>query len=809
MNRNTLQSNKQAFEKFKKDVLEDYQLAYYSREISLTGRRDVHTGKAKFGIFGDGKELPQIAMAKVFKEGDFRSGYYRDQTFMFAIKQLTAEGFFAQLYADTDISKEKSSGGRQMTSHFSTSLVNKDGSWKNLINLKNSSSDISTTSGQMSRLLGLAMASKLYRHLPDLKNANKFSKNGNEIAFGTIGDGSTSEGLFWETINAAAVLQVPMILSIWDDGYGISVPSKYQYSKENLSDILKGFQRNKKDKGIEILSVKAWDYLKLIEVYSLAEKIARKEHVPVIIHVQECTQPQGHSTSGSHERYKSAKRLAWEKEYDCNQQFRKWILEFKIENNHIATEKDLQSLEKNTRQEVKKAKKLAWKSFSSSIHGLKNDVIRHYEILVKNSQNKNILQQEINKLKSKPILFKKDIFLSLRKVIRTLRLENISHKSKFLQWYHEKFETQRNLYSSHLYSETKWKSTSVPYIKPEYNANSKEVDGRVILRDNFEQLFHTHPELVVFGEDCGKIGDVNLGLEGLQKKFGELRVSDTGIRESTIIGQGIGLAMRGFRPIAEIQYLDYILFCINTLADDLSSLLYRTVGQQKAPVIVRTRGHRLEGVWHSGSPMGGIINLMRGMLVLVPRNLTKAAGFYNTLLQSDEPALIIESLNSYRRKEKLPANLGKFTTSVGVVEITKKGSDVTIVTYGSTWRIVMRAANELKSMGIDAEVIDIQSLLPFDIHHDVLKSLKKTNHLVIIDEDAPGSASAFILQQILEIQKGYYHLDNEPVTITSQPHRPAYASDGDYFSKPSLDDIIEKVYGLMHESNPSKFPNLF
>lgn len=800
--------NKLSFEQFKKRILDDYRISVMSREASLIGRKEVLTGKAKFGIFGDGKEIPQLAMARVFKNGDFRSGYYRDQTFMMAIGQLTVTEFFAQLYANTEPGKDPASGGRQMNAHFATRSLNEDGSWKPLSKQKNSSADISPTSGQMQRLLGLAQASKFYRENPDADTEQNFSLNGNEIAFGTIGDSSTSEGPFWETINAAGVLQVPMIVSIWDDGYGISVPNKYQSTKSSLSEMLSGFQRSETERGFEIFTVKAWDYPALVSTYEKAEKIAREEHVPCIVHVQECTQPQGHSTSGSHERYKSSERLQWEKDFDGISKFKEWILKFDTGEQILATEEEINTIEEEAKREVKTLQKQAWAEYLNPLNEIRNQALALLEKTAAESPNKTFIEDEIKTLKTKDIPFKKDTYSTVRKIFRITRGENSSALNELKNWWESQLKKEEDAYSSHLYSQSKWSALKVEKIDPIYPENPKMIDGRVIVRDNFDKIFEKHNNVLVFGEDSGKIGDVNQGLEGLQQKYGESRVSDTGIRESTIAGQGIGMAMRGLRPIAEIQYLDYILYCIQILSDDAATIQYRSKGGQKAPVIIRTRGHRLEGIWHSGSPMGGILNLVRGMFVLVPRNLTKAAGFYNTMLQSDDSAIIVESLNGYRLKEKEPANPGEYTVPVGEVEITKEGNDVTLVTYGSTWRIVSEAAEELEKLGINAEVIDVQSLLPFDVKHDIAKSIQKTNRLVIIDEDVPGGASGFILQQILEEQNGYFYLDSQPLTITAKAHRPAYASDGDYFSKPSVDDIIEKVYELMREAKPEKFPKI-
>lgn len=805
----TQTENKLSFQEFKNQILEDYRIATLSRETSLLGRREVLTGKAKFGIFGDGKEIPQIAMARVFKNGDFRSGYYRDQTFMFAIGQLSLSAFFAQLYANTDVEKEPSSGGRQMTSHFATRSLNPDGSWKKLTNQKNSSSDISPTSGQMPRLLGLAQASKYYRTIAEADAEQNFSVSGNEIAFGTIGDASTSEGPFWETINAGGVLQVPMIVSIWDDGYGISVPAKYQRTKTNLSELLSGFQANEDERGYEIFTVKAWDYPGLISAYQEAEKIAREKHIPCIVHVRECTQPQGHSTSGSHERYKSEERLQWEKEFDGIAKFKEWILTFDAGDERLATEEELNEIEAQAKKEVKEAQKQAWEDYLNPVVALKETALSLLEKVANESANKSFIETEIQTLKGKQVPFKKDIYSAIRKVFRITRGENSSAKSELMSWYDSRMEVEKDVYSSHLYSQSQWSASNIQHVAPVYADEPQLEDGRMVVRDNFDKIFDQYSNVLIFGEDSGNIGDVNQGLEGLQEKYGEARVSDTGIREATIVGQGIGMAMRGLRPIAEIQYLDYVLYGLQLMSDDLATVQYRTKGGQKAPLIIRTRGHRLEGIWHAGSPMGGILNLVRGMYVLVPRDLTKAAGFYNALLQCDEPAIVVESLNGYRLKEKMPINLGEFTTPIGEVEITKEGSDVTLVTYGSTWRIVNEAAKELAQLGIDAEVIDIQSLIPFDLKHDIAKSLAKTNRLVVIDEDVPGSASAFILQQILEEQDGYFNLDSKPLTITAKDHRPAYATDGDYFSKPSVDDIVENVYELMREAKPNDFPAIY
>ena len=798
-----------SFQDFKNQILADYKLGRISREMSYMARREVLTGKAKFGIVGDGKELPQLAMAKVFRNGDFRSGYYRDQTFALAVGALSVESFFAQLYADTSVEREPASAGRQMNSHFATRSLNEDGTWKDLTQIKNISSDISTTAGQMPRLLGLAQASKVYKSVK-FHGSEKFSNNGNEVAFGTIGDASSAEGHFWETLNAACALQVPMILSIWDDGYGISVPTHDQRAKEDMAEMLSGFQRKKgKTEGCEIIQVKAWDYPALLDAYARAEHFARTESVPVVIHVTEVTQPQGHSTSGSHERYKSEDRLKWEADFDGLEKFKEWILNYSIElegkEEILATVEELENIEKEAKKIAKDGQKKAWENYRNSIEVIKNEVLPLVENL--KSQNSEI-EAELQKFGALISYAKKDVFSLMRKVLLLTR----THQSTERQWLASKYQQllaqEKDNYSSHLYSESEWKSTNVKEVKPIYSENSEMVDGRVVVRNNFDKIFEKYPETLVFGEDAGNIGDVNQGLEGLQEKYGKVRVADTGIREATILGQGIGMAMRGLRPIAEIQYLDYILYCLQGISDDLATLHYRTKGGQKAPVIIRTRGHRLEGIWHSGSPMAGIINLVKGVNVLVPRNLTKAAGFYNTMLQSDEPAIIVETLNGYRLKEKQPDNLGEFTVPVGKIEVTKEGKDVTLVTYGSTWRLVMEAAEELEKLGISAEVIDIQSLIPFDISHEIAESVKKTNRLVIIDEDVEGGTSAFILQQIVEKQKAFRYLDSAPLTIAANDHRPAYASDGDYFSKPSVDDMVEKIYAVFHEANPTQFPKI-
>ena len=789
------------FEDFKTEVINDYKIAMNSRECSLLGRREVLTGKAKFGIFGDGKEVPQLAMAKAFKNGDFRSGYYRDQTFMMAIGELTIQQFFAGLYGHTDIEHDPMSAGRQMGGHFSTHSLNDDGSWKDLTQQKNSSADISPTAGQMPRLLGLAQASKVYRTVKGIDQTN-FSKNGNEIAWGTIGNASTSEGIFFETINAAGVMQVPMVVSVWDDGYGISVPAKHQTTKENISEILKGFQRDEDHKGYEILKVKGWDYAELISTYERAAAIAREEHVPVLIHVKELTQPQGHSTSGSHERYKDAERLAWERNFDCIKQMKSWMISF-----NIATEEALDSIDAKAKKDVLQGKKDAWEAFVKPIKKEQNELVALLLNIAKTSDNGVFIEKIANDLNTLKEPIRKDVLSTARKVLRMIVKEpGRVQLASWIENYNEKVQPQ---FSSNLFSESDKNIFSVKEIKPTFDENSGDADARVILRDNFDYILSNRPEVLIFGEDAGNIGDVNQGLEGMQEKYGEERVKDIGIREATILGQGIGMALRGLRPIAEIQYLDYLLYAIQIMSDDLATLQYRTCGKQKAPLIIRTRGHRLEGIWHSGSPMGMIINAIRGIHVLVPRNMTKAAGFYNTLLETDEPALVIECLNGYRLKEKMPTNMGQFRTPIGVVETINEGKDITIVSYGSTLRIIQQAAKELLEIGIECEIIDVQSLLPFDVNHDIVKSIMKTNRLLVVDEDVPGGASAYLLQQILDVQNAYGYLDSKPQTLAAKAHRPAYGTDGDYFSKPSVEDVYEKIYAMMNEVNPHKYPRLY
>jgi pyruvate/2-oxoglutarate/acetoin dehydrogenase E1 component/TPP-dependent pyruvate/acetoin dehydrogenase alpha subunit len=799
-------SKKIAKQDFINEILNDYRVALESREASLLGRREVLSGKAKFGIFGDGKEVAQVAMAKYFKPGDFRSGYYRDQTFMFATNNLTLQQWFAGLYGHTDLEKEPMTAGRQMGGHFGTHSLNPDGTWKDLTKIKNSSADISCTAAQMPRLVGLAMASKYYKLNTELQKEpfTKFSNKGTEIAFGTIGDASTSEGLFFEAINAAGVMQIPMLVSVWDDDHGISVPKKYQTTKESISEILKGFQRDSKVKGYEIFKTKGWNYAHLCETYEKAVKICREEHVPVLIHVEEVTQPQGHSTSGSHERYKSPERLQWELDFDPIKKMREWLLE-----TNIASDEQLKVLEEKAKQNVIEAKNAAWKEYITPILDQRETVVDLLDALAMESdkaQEITVIKSELSSIKA-PI--RKELYNAIKKVLRLTRAENIGVRAQLIDWLNEEKIANHDRYGSHLYSESEMNATKVIPVKAAFEGEEKIADGRVLLRENFDYILSKYPEVVIFGEDSGKIGGVNQGLEDLQEKYGEVRVFDTGIREATIIGQAIGLSLRGFRPIAEIQYLDYLLYALQILSDDLACLQYRTKGTQKAPIIIRTRGHRLEGIFHSGSPMGMIINSLRGIYVCVPRNMTQAAGFYNTLLAGDEPGLVIESLNSYRLKEQVPSNIGEFRVPLGVVETLKEGSDVTLITYGSCCRLAMEAAKTLEEEGISVEVVDVQTLLPFDLNKQLVESVKKTNRLLVVDEDVPGGASAYILQKVLEEQGAYQYLDATPKTLSAKAHRPAYTSDGDYASKPSADDIYDAIYDIMNEAAPESFPKIY
>lgn len=798
---NPIDAAELSFTDFKTIVMQDYKIAVESRQASLLGRKEVLSGKAKFGIFGDGKEIPQIAMAKAFKKGDWRSGYYRDQTFAFATGIATIKSFFAQLYANPDLEADPASAGRQMNCHFATRSINEDGSWKDLTQMKNSSADIAPTGAQMARLVGLAYASKLYRQNPELAYLKNFSVDGNEVAFGTIGNASTSEGVFFEAINAAGVLQIPMAVSVWDDGYGISVPAKYQTTKEDISEILKGFQRNDTQNGYEIFKVRGWDYPALCETYQKAIDVCRESHVPVLIHVTEVTQPQGHSTSGSHERYKDAARLTWEKEYDCILQMRKWMIE-----SAIATEEEISLIENEAKAFVRNAQKEAWNEFLNAIKEDKKTAISLINAI--NERDPDI-QRITARLASTPDALRKDLLTAARKALRLSINNDSAERHALLTWVNAHMEENAERYNSKLFTDGKDTPFAVESAPVQYADDARMIDGRELLNACFDANFGRDQRLVAFGEDLGNIGDVNQGFAGLQAKYGDLRVTDTGIREMTIVGQGIGLAMRGLRPIAEIQYLDYLLFALNILSDDLATLSYRTKAGQKAPVIVRTRGHRLEGVWHSGSPMGMILGSLRGLHVCVPRNMTQAAGMYNTLFRADEPALVIECLNGYRLKEKMPDNVGEFTVPLGKAEVLRSGTDVTLVCYGSTLRIVEEAVEELQKLSISVEVIDPQTLLPFDIDGLCAQSLKKTNKLLVVDEDVPGGASAYILQQIMEVQKGYYYLDSQPRTLTAKAHRPPYGSDGDYFTKPSVDDVVEAVYQMMHEYNAAKYPSIY
>ena len=788
----------------REEILNDFRIASLSRHASLMGRKEVFMGKAKFGIFGDGKELAQIAMAKAFKKGDFRSGYYRDQTFMMALGELSVQQYFAQLYAHTNVEADPASAGRLMNGHFATRLLNEDGTWKELSSSFNSAADISPTAGQMPKLVGLAYASKLFRQNSQLKNLKDFSVNGNEVAWGTIGNASTSEGMFFESINAAGVLQIPMVSSIWDDHFGISVPNEYPTTTGNISEALQGFQRTETEKGFEIIRVKGWDYEGLVRTFEYAGKVAREEHVPVMIHVEEMTQPQGHSTSGSHERYKSAERLKWEKDWDCIAKFREYIL-----SNGIATEDQLDQIDSEAKTLAKNQREAAWNAFSSEIKAELEEAKTLILKAAESSSRKVSLQAIAEDLQKTINPIRKDVVSSIRKVLLLLRAEPIAVRQPLLDWYKNQNEKNYDRYSSHLYSENDFSAVKVKEIKPAINEKSPMVDGREILQAFFDKTLERDPRFFAFGEDVGKIGDVNQAFAGLQAKYGELRVTDTGIRETTIIGQGIGAALRGLRPVAEIQYLDYLIYALATLSDDLACLHYRTKGGQKAPLIIRTRGHRLEGVWHSGSPMGMILSTLRGLNVCVPRDMTQAAGMYRTLLEADEPAIVIECLNGYRLKERLPENIGEYTVPLGQPEILREGTDITVVTYGSMCRIVLEAAEELAQVGISIEVIDVQTLLPFDLSGKIGESIRKTNRVLFTDEDVPGGASAYMMQQVLDHQDVFKFLDSEPQTLAAKAHRPAYSSDGDYFSKPSSDDLVEKIYGIMHEVNPKQFPSIY
>ncbi len=784
-------------------ILSDYRLAYESRQVSLLGRRDVMGGRAKFGIFGDGKELAQLAAASAFDRGDFRSGYYRDQTFVAALGELRWTEFFAQLYAHTDVKAEPNTAGRSMNGHFATRWLDEQGLWRNQTELYNSVCDIAPTAGQIPRALGLAYASKLFRNNAALSDLTNFSHNGNEIVFATIGDASTSQGMFWEAMNAAGVLQVPLLMSVWDDGYGISVPIEYQTVKGSISKALAGFQRDGDEKGLEIFTVKGWDYVALIETYQQAAHICRTEHVPVLVHVQELTQPQGHSSSGSHERYKSKQRLTWEAEHDCNLIFRQWILE-----NGYATSEELEAIEHEAKQSTKKDRLTAWGAFQASMKGDYDEALDLLQQTARHNTKSAELMAIREELRKTVSPVRRDAVAAVRKALRVLRTDTSAGRQRLHAWLDRTNAENADRFSSHLYSQSPESPLLVEAVPAQFADDSPVLDGYLLLQRYFDSLFSRDPRVVAIGEDVGHIGDVNQGFAGLQEKFGEIRITDTGIRETTIIGQGIGMAMRGLRPIVEIQYFDYVYYTLATLTDDLATLQYRTKGGQKAPLIIRTRGHRLEGIWHSGSPMGTMLSSLRGLHILVPRNMTQAAGFYNTLIKGDDPALLIESLNGYRLKETLPTNLAEFCVPLGVPDILRGGSDVTVVTYGSMCRIVLDAASQLAAMGINVEVMDVQTLLPFDVNQTIVESIKKTNRVLFADEDVPGGASAYMMQQVVENQSAYRYLDSAPRTMSAKPHRPPYGSDGDYFSKPNVDDVIELVYAMMSESEPERFPKI-
>lgn len=793
-----------SFEEFKQEVLNDFRTAAISRQTSLLGRKEVLTGKAKFGIFGDGKELAQIALAKCFKPGDWRSGYYRDQTWMMALGLLTVEQFFAQLYANPNPVEEPMSAGRQMNGHFATALVDEDGQWLRQPQRYNSSADGSPTAAQMPRSLGLALASKLYRNNTELSNSPLFTDHGNEVSFVSIGDASTSEGLFWETLNAAGVQRVPLAVSVWDDGYGISVPKKYQTTKENISELLQGFTVDEGGRGFDIYVCEGWNYPKLVETYQRGIEKIRQTHIPALFHITELTQPQGHSTSGSHERYKSPERLQWEKDFDCLQKMAEWISQ-----SNIATSAELEQIQQDARQHVLGSKTVAWRKFTMPLQEDINQLQHLMHQVGEQTGQQEICGQYAQELKNTIDPVRKDIIKTAKKLLLHFRGQTATSLNELSHWLQNFQQHYAQIYEAHLHSHTPYNALQVPVVPARYSANSKTLNGFEILNQCFDALFEKYPQLVAFGEDVGKIGDVNQGFSGIQDKYGEHRIFDTGIREATIMGQGIGLALRGFRPIAEIQYLDYLLYGLQTLSDDLACLRYRTNGQQRAPLIVRTRGHRLEGIWHTGSPMGMIIHSLRGMYVCVPRNMVQAAGMYHNLLQSDEPGLVIECLNAYRLKETLPDNFSDFTVPLGIPEILQQGTDVTLVTYGSCVRVAQEAIALLEPAGISVELIDVQTLLPFDLHHSIIESVKKTNRIVFLDEDVPGGASAYMFQQVFEVQQAYRWLDAEPKTITAAAHRTPYGTDGDYFGKPNAEDVFETIYNMMHEADPGTFPALF
>ncbi len=787
----------------KEEIIRDYRLAYQSRQASLIGRREVLSGKAKFGIFGDGKELANLAIARVFHKGDWRSGYYRDQTWMFVLGVMNIQEFFAQLYAHADVNHESNTGGRSMNAHFASRYVNPDGSWKNQTEMYNTSADVSPTGTQMPRTVGLAYASVLYRQLEELMGFTQFSKDGNEVTFASIGNASTAEGMFWESVNAIGVLQAPAVITVYDDGYGISVPNAFQMVRENIYAILQGFQRDpslEKDfgRGYDLHQVRGWDYPALLETYTNAAEVARQHHVPQLVHVIEVTQPQGHSTSGSHERYKSPKRLQWEEEYDCIRKMREWMIE-----SDVATEPELVAIEKEDHTTVEGIRKLAWEAYLAPILEERDQVMDMLDEIAGNSSHASELTQIKERLAALPAPLRRDVHSAAHEALRVLQQEANPSKQILTVWKNEQDAINDERYGSYLHS---GKAVAVKEVKPVYSSSSPTVMGFEVMNAAFDSILGRDPRVIAFGEDVGFLGDVNQGFKGMQEKYGALRVSDTGIRETTILGQAIGMAMRGLRPICEIQYLDYVLYALQIMSDDLANLHWRTVGGQSAPVIVRTRGHRLEGIWHAGSPMAGIIHLVRGMNVVVPRDMTRAAGFYNTLLKADEPAVVVEVLNGYRIKERLPDNIGEFTVPLGVSEVIREGGDVTVVTYGACCRIALDAAQKLSKAGIEVEVVDVQSLLPFDIHGKILESLKKTNRIVFLDEDVPGGGTAYMMQEVIEKQGGYYHLDSEPRTLSGKAHRPAYGSDGDYWSKPNAETVFDTVYEMMNEVDPNRYP---
>ncbi|HET9589032.1 MAG TPA: thiamine pyrophosphate-dependent enzyme [Anaerolineales bacterium] len=789
----------------KEEIIKDYRLAYQSRQASLIGRREVLSGKAKFGIFGDGKELANIAIARAFKKGDWRSGYYRDQTWMFMLGVMNIQEFFAQLYAHADVNHESNTGGRSMNAHFASRYLNPDGSWKSQTEMYNTSADVSPTGTQMPRTVGLAYASVLYRELEELEQFSQFSKNGNEVTFASIGNASAAEGIFWESVNAIGVLKAPTIITVYDDGYGISVPNQFQMVKENIHDILQGFQREpcpepECQRGYDLYQVRGWDYPALIETYATAAEIARQYHIPALVHVTEVTQPQGHSTSGSHERYKTPERLKFEEEFDCVRKMREWMID-----NRLISERELVALEKEDRSAVERIRKVAWEVYLAPILEERGHVMDMLDEIAGSSSHASELEQIRERLAALPAPLRRDVHAAAHEALRVLRDEANPSKQVLIEWKNEQEMINLERYGSYLHS---GKAVAVKEVKPVYSSSSPTVMGFEVMNAAFDSILGRDPRVIAFGEDVGFLGDVNQGFKGMQEKYGEFRVTDTGIREATILGQAIGMAMRGLRPICEIQYLDYVLYALQIMSDDLANLHWRTVGGQAAPVIIRTRGHRLEGIWHAGSPMAGIIHLVRGINVLVPRDMTRAAGFYNTILKSDEPALVVEVLNGYRVKEKLPDNIGEFTVPLGVPEIIREGGDVTVVTYGACCRIAMDAAQKLSKAGIEVEIVDVQSLLPFDIHGRIVESLQKTNRILFLDEDVPGGASAYMMQEVIEKQGGYFHLDSPPRTLSGKAHRPAYGSDGDYWSKPNAEAVFDAVYEMMHEADPARYPEI-